>query len=120
LPGPVLAWYNKLFEQKAEITWDTFKTSFIEYYGINPLVQKENALNELINMEYHHHESIQDYIQRFHSLREKAKMEDPDTLKWCLTGPLPPGLFKDVEKDFRELILNLRFDIIIMKCITFI
>jgi hypothetical protein len=52
LPGPILAWYNKFSEQKAEITWDNFKTSFIEYYGINPIVQKENALHELINLEY--------------------------------------------------------------------
>jgi hypothetical protein len=28
-------------------------------------------------------------------------MEDIDTLKWCLTDPLPPGPFKDVETNFR-------------------
>jgi hypothetical protein len=101
LPGPTLAWYNKLIEQKPSITWDNFKSSFIEYYGINPILQKEIALNNLLDMKYSHTEDIQEYIQRFHNLRAKAKMEDIDTLKWCLTDPLPPGLFKDVETNFR-------------------
>ncbi|KAG1441406.1 hypothetical protein G6F55_013264 [Rhizopus delemar] len=101
LPGPILAWYNTLLEQKPETTWNNFKSSFIERYGINPVVQKEIALNALLGMKYHHHEDIHDYIQRFNDLRAKAKMQDIDTLKWCLTDPLPADLFKDVEKDFR-------------------
>ncbi|KAG1023893.1 hypothetical protein G6F43_014187 [Rhizopus delemar] len=37
LPGPILAWYNTLLEQKPETTWNNFKSSFIERYGINPV-----------------------------------------------------------------------------------
>jgi hypothetical protein len=94
LPGSILTWYNQLIEQKPETTWDDFKLSFIEHYGISPIVQKEMALSELTSMKYHYHEESQEYIQRFHDLRVKAKMEDIDTLKWCLTDPLPPRLIQ--------------------------
>ena len=99
LTPAILPWYNSFVKMNPKATWDEFKRQFLDDHGENPLIEKENALNRLLNMRYHNKEDIHAYIERFHDLRIKSETTDLSVLKHCLVRNLPAELFKDVHKD---------------------
>lgn len=96
LPPSLTDWFGNLMIRAANITWPQFKTTLDEQFGISAAVQKDSALNRLLQMKYNPKEHINKYVDRFNRLRTKAEMNDEDILKRCLLEPLPPRLFKNV------------------------
>lgn len=89
LSSSMLAWLKTVDQS---FSWLQFKEKVISKYGLSPAQEKAEAKLKLQQLRIKRNESINEYVDRFNVLREKANVVDTTELVKALLAPLPHAL----------------------------